>query len=73
MANQGTTYDTMGDEVWDFGTVEIVPGNSYTVATFECQSGRTVTFEVSSRGDVELDYFQDSAPAAIGLYVVPCA
>lgn len=72
-ANAGTTYDTTGDVASDYGAVEIMPGNDYSVATFWCQSGQTVTFEVASKGNVKLDYFQDSAPSPIGLYVVPCA
>ncbi|CAG8977416.1 hypothetical protein HYALB_00007747 [Hymenoscyphus albidus] len=58
----------------DFGTRKMVPGTNMTVGTFPCKNlnGRG-TVKVSSVGEVELDYFQDSRRQAIGLYVVPCA
>ncbi|RFU25285.1 hypothetical protein B7463_g11052, partial [Scytalidium lignicola] len=72
IANAGTTYATTPKVQVDYGTTEILPGNRYTIATYPCQGGQTLTYSISSRGGVELDYFQDSAPAAIGLYIVPC-
>ncbi|KAH8820899.1 ubiquitin 3 binding protein But2 C-terminal domain-containing protein [Xylogone sp. PMI_703] len=72
IANNGTTYATTPKVHTDYGKTEILPGNRYTIATYPCQGGQTLTYSVSSRGGVELDYFQDSAPAAIGLYIVPC-
>jgi hypothetical protein len=72
VANADTTYNTTGDIAKDYGKVEVLPGNNYTVATFDCQAGVTVTYSVSSRGNVELDYFQQSGSNPIGLYIVPC-
>jgi hypothetical protein len=66
-----TTYDTIPPVHTDYGKTEILPGSNYTIATFPCQSGMT-SYSVSSVGNVELDYFQDSAPSPIGLYIVPC-
>ncbi|KAE9378133.1 hypothetical protein N431DRAFT_435299 [Stipitochalara longipes BDJ] len=57
----------------DYGNTTILPGNNYTVATFQCKNNQQNAFAVSSVGGVELDYFQDSAPSPIGLYVVPCS
>jgi len=73
VANVGTTFNSTPAVVKDYGRTEIIPGNNYTVAVFPCTSGKTVTYSGSSAGNVELDYFQDSAPSPIGLYVVPCS
>lgn len=67
-----TAYDTTPQVQTDYGKTEIVPGSNYTIATFPCQSGMT-SYSVSSVGNVELDYFQNSAPSPIGLYIVPCS
>jgi hypothetical protein len=72
VANSNTTYDTTGDVAAEYGKVEVLPGNNYTVATFYCGAGTTITYQVSSKGNVELDYFQTSAPNPMGLYIVPC-
>ncbi|TVY21732.1 hypothetical protein LARI1_G000398 [Lachnellula arida] len=76
IASASTTYNTTPKVATggEYGKTEIIPGNSYTIKTFPCQSGGTpVTYSVTSVGNVELDYFQDSASKAIGLYIVPCA
>jgi hypothetical protein len=72
VATESTTYATTPSVTIDYGKTEIIPGTNYTIATFPCPTG-TTTFSVSSKGNVELDFFQDSAPSAIGLYIVPCA
>jgi hypothetical protein len=71
-AKSTTTYATISQVATDYGKTEILPGNNYTIATFQCPQARTVGFSVGSVGNVELDYFQDSAPSPIGLYIVPC-
>jgi hypothetical protein len=71
-AKSSTTYATIPPVATDYGKTEILPGNNYMIATFQCQQASTVGFSVSSVGNVELDYFQDSAPSPIGLYIVPC-
>jgi Ubiquitin 3 binding protein But2 C-terminal domain/Cell wall mannoprotein PIR1-like, C-terminal domain len=67
-----TTYNSMPGEAIDYGKTVILPGNNYTIATFTCKPNQQVVYSISSVGNVELDYFQDSAPSPIGLYVVPC-
>jgi hypothetical protein len=47
-------------------------GNEYTIATFPCEGGR-FTYEASSVGEFSLTYWQASAAAPIGLYIVPCS
>ncbi|KAM3075194.1 hypothetical protein ACMFMG_007355 [Clarireedia jacksonii] len=73
IATAETTYGTTPTVTTDYGTTEILPGNNYTVATFPCPAGETVTYSGSSVGGVGLSYFENSAPSAIGLYMVPCA
>jgi hypothetical protein len=67
----GTTYSSIPPTATDYGKTLILPGNNYTIATFACPRQAT-GFSVSSVGGVELDYFQDSAPSPVGLYIVPC-
>lgn len=71
--SNSTTYANMGPIATDYGKTQILPGSNYTVATFGCKEGMQSAWAVSSVGGVELDYFQNSAPSAIGLYVVPCS
>lgn len=68
-----TTYHTTPAVQKEFGKLEMLPGNSYTIATFPCHGGKTLGFSATSVGNVELDYFQDDAPSPIGLWIVPCA
>ncbi|PQE33029.1 gpi anchored cell wall protein [Rutstroemia sp. NJR-2017a WRK4] len=72
IATAGTTYKSTPTVATDYGTTEILPGNNYTIATFPCAAGKTVTYSGSSVGGVGLSYFENSAPSAIGLYMVPC-
>jgi hypothetical protein len=71
-ANSATTYTSTPPVAADYGMTQIFPGEVYTLAQFPCPAGQAVTYSASSRGNVELDYFQDSAPSPIGLYMVPC-
>ncbi|KAF4636325.1 hypothetical protein G7Y89_g1754 [Cudoniella acicularis] len=73
VATTSTTYNTTPSVAVDFGKTQIIPGNNYTIGTFPCQSGDAITISATSKNNTELDYFQDSAPSAIGLYLVPCA
>jgi hypothetical protein len=73
IASTATTYDSTPAVATDYGKTVIIPGNNYTIATFPCQSGTAVTYSVSSVNNVVLGYFQDDAPSAIGVYIVPCA
>ncbi|KAF8853071.1 GPI anchored cell wall protein-like protein [Acephala macrosclerotiorum] len=72
IATAGTTYNSTPAVATDYGKTQIIPGNNYTIASYPCQAGQTVSYSATSAGNVELDYFQDSAPMPIGLYVVPC-
>jgi hypothetical protein len=72
IATAETTYKSTPTVATDYGTTSILPGNNYTVATFPCPAGQTVTYSGSSVGGVGLSYFENSAPSAIGLYMVPC-
>jgi len=72
IATAETTYKSTSTVATDYGTTKILPGNNYTVATFPCPAGETVTYSGSSVGGVGLSYFENSAPSAIGLYMVPC-
>ncbi|KAG0646913.1 hypothetical protein D0Z07_6195 [Hyphodiscus hymeniophilus] len=72
VATAETTYNTIG-AVWEeYGLVEVLPGNNYTIATFPCGSRPTISYQVSSKGNVEVDFFQQSGSNPMGLYVVPC-
>lgn len=73
VASESTTFASTPKVATDYGKTKIIPGTNYTIASFPCQSGKTVSYSVSSAGGVELDYFQDSRASAIGLFVVPCA
>jgi hypothetical protein len=73
IATANTTFNTTPSVKQDFGKTLVAPGNAYTISTFPCQVGQTVTYQASSVNMTELDYFQDSAPSPIGLYIVPCA
>jgi hypothetical protein len=70
--NSSTSYSDI-NVATNYGKTTILPGNNYTIATFPCNENQQIAFAVSSVGNVELDYFQDSAPSPIGLYVVPCS
>jgi hypothetical protein len=72
IADASTTFDSTPGVEEDYGKTQIIPGNRYVVHSGSCRAGKTLTYKVESVGRVELDYFQDSAPSAIGLYIVPC-
>ncbi|KAH7356487.1 ubiquitin 3 binding protein But2 C-terminal domain-containing protein [Rhexocercosporidium sp. MPI-PUGE-AT-0058] len=72
VADNSTTYNTTPPVAVDYGKVKILPGNRYTVSTFPCPAGKTITIQGSSVNKTELDYFQNSALQPIGLYIVPC-
>ncbi|QSZ36506.1 hypothetical protein DSL72_006386 [Monilinia vaccinii-corymbosi] len=72
-ANSDTTFNNQPAVKTKLKTVQIIPGNSYTVAQFACPAGETVSYSAKSVGGVGLEYFENSGPAAIGLYMVPCS
>ncbi|KAI9649445.1 hypothetical protein NHQ30_002021 [Ciborinia camelliae] len=73
IANIDTTYNTQPAVENDLGTVQVIPGHGYTVATFACPAGKTVTYSAKSVAGLGLEYFENSASSAIGLYMVPCS
>ncbi|KAI9784918.1 MAG: hypothetical protein M1816_000554 [Peltula sp. TS41687] len=67
-----TTFDNMPEVETDFGVTTVAPGNEYPIHSFDCPAGERITFELSTVGDTELDFFQDSNPEPIGLYITKC-
>jgi Ubiquitin 3 binding protein But2 C-terminal domain len=61
-ANEGTTYNTAPAVSKDFGTFNVSPGNSYTIASFDCPAGTRQGYEMTASG-TDLNYFQDYNPA----------
>ncbi|KAK6000490.1 hypothetical protein QM012_003736 [Aureobasidium pullulans] len=50
----------------------VTPGNSYVVSSGACQAGSTISILASATGSLNLEYFQDWNPSAIGLYITSC-
>lgn len=72
-ATEQTTYNNVGSIVKQYTSVPVVePGNTYVVGVEECPVGQRVGIEVSATGTLDLQYFQDFNPAAIGLYITLC-
>ncbi|KAK5122455.1 hypothetical protein LTR85_004039 [Meristemomyces frigidus] len=73
-ATQQTTYDSVPSvAVSAIGAFESVsPGNSYVVASHECNAGATQAFEFVSTGGLELEYFEDWNPSPIGAFITVC-
>ena len=72
-ATEQTTYNTVGTAVKNYTSIPTVePGNTYVIGVEECPAGQKVGIEVSATGTLDLQYFQDFNPAAIGLYVTLC-
>lgn len=71
-ATGGTTFNNQPDVEKDYGVTTVAPGNSYSIATFDCPAGQRIAFEISAAGDTSLRYFQDYNPAPIGLYITKC-
>ncbi|KAL5348533.1 hypothetical protein ACLOAV_005949 [Pseudogymnoascus australis] len=55
-----------------YGKTEIIPGNSYTIATFPCKGGESLVYDVSSVAGVELEFEQNAEASPIGLWVAKC-
>ncbi|OBT54810.1 hypothetical protein VE04_04073 [Pseudogymnoascus sp. 24MN13] len=78
-ANPGAS-DIDANETWwtkpelkeTYGKTEIIPGNSYTIATFPCKGGETLVYDVSSVAGVELEFEQNAEKSAYGLWVTKC-
>jgi hypothetical protein len=72
IATSATSYSNAPGVATDYGTTVVAPGNSYTIATFPCPAGTTISFEMKAIGDTSLTYFQDYNPSPIGLYITSC-
>ncbi|KAI9887996.1 MAG: hypothetical protein M1823_000117 [Watsoniomyces obsoletus] len=62
-ADPGTTFKNAPGEEAHYGVTTIAPGNSYTIASFDCPAGQRITYKMASSRDTSLDYFQDYNPA----------
>jgi len=70
-ATTGTTWKNQGGNSADYGVTKVVPGNSYTITTFDCPAGQRIAYSIGSN-DTNLDYFQDYNPSAVGIYITVC-
>lgn len=74
VATQQTTYDTVPSAA----STKLTPveslqaGNSYVISSAACPAGNAVTFEFSSTGGLELNFFQDYNPSPLGAYITSC-
>lgn len=70
-AQNGVSYSSAPSVASDLGTVDVQPGNAYTVTMASCPAGQSVSYEMSSAGSYELEFFEDFNPCPIGLYIFP--
>lgn len=61
VTNQGTTFNNAPEVANNYGVLSLSPGNSYTLATFDCPAGTTQTYSMTAAG-TEFLYFQDYNP-----------
>ncbi|MCJ1367811.1 hypothetical protein MMC16_006945 [Acarospora aff. strigata] len=71
-ANAQTSFSNAPEIGTDYGVTTVAPGNSYHIASFACQAGKTIAFEMEASGNTELNFFQDFNPSPIGLYITVC-
>ncbi|KAL9624901.1 MAG: hypothetical protein Q9160_000948 [Pyrenula sp. 1 TL-2023] len=72
-ATQQTTYNSVPGSAGTVGAIDsVTPGNGYVVTSGECPAGQTIGYEVSATATLDLEYFQNFAEPAIGLYVNVC-
>lgn len=50
VVDQETTYNNTPEVARDLGVLNLSPGNSYTVATFDCPAGTTQSYAMSAPG-----------------------
>jgi hypothetical protein len=62
VASSSTTYANCPGSAADYGSFTLVPGNSYTIATFDCPAGQSVSYKMTS-SSTSLTYFQDYNPS----------
>lgn len=72
-ATQQTTYSSVPPPTETVGHVDnVTPGNGYVIYSGQCAAGSTLGFEVKATSTLDLEYFQDFAEPATGLYVNVC-
>ena len=72
-ATEQTTFNTVGEVIKNYTSIEhLQPGNSYIVGVEQCPAGDRIGIEVAATGSLDLEYFQDFNPRAIGLYITLC-
>jgi hypothetical protein len=57
VANSATFYANAPGVKTDYCVTTVVPGNSYSIATFPYPGGTTISFELKASGNISLDYF----------------
>ncbi|KAG5951364.1 hypothetical protein E4U53_003261 [Claviceps sorghi] len=67
-----TTWNNKPGKKSAYGIKAITPGHSYSVATFSCPAGQSISVELNGSENTNLRYFQDYNPAPIGLYISKC-
>ncbi|KAG7103765.1 hypothetical protein HYQ44_017853 [Verticillium longisporum] len=72
VATQKTTANNAPAVESELKTVQIAPGNGYSIATFDCPAGTAVSFQMKSKGDTSLWFFEDYNPSPLGLYITVC-
>lgn len=73
VATEATTYANAPAVAAQIGSVpSLEAGNSYTLSHDSCPAGARVSFEVTSTGGLDLEFFQDYNPSPLGLYVRAC-
>ncbi|KAL9103085.1 MAG: hypothetical protein Q9163_001852, partial [Psora crenata] len=69
-ATAQTTFNTVPETEQELGgPASVVLGNNYVIASGPCAAGSTVGYEISATGTLDLNYFQNSTPAPIGLFI----
>ncbi|CAN9170785.1 unnamed protein product [Alternaria sp. RS040] len=71
-ANAQTTWNNAPAKAGDLASVELSPGNTYTVESGDCEAGKTLSYEICGSGDFSINYFQDYNPSPIGMYIRQC-
>jgi glucan endo-1,3-beta-D-glucosidase len=72
-ATEQTTFDSVPASNGQKRSIErVVPGNGYSILTQECPAGQRISFEFSSVGGLDVNFFQDYNPSPLGVYVTVC-
>ncbi|KAH0393758.1 hypothetical protein KCU89_g12080, partial [Aureobasidium melanogenum] len=73
VANESTTYANAPAVAKQIGSVDALKrGSSHTLSQDACPAGTRVSFEVTSTGGLDLEFYQDYNPSPLGLYVRAC-